>query len=104
MDKQEAPEKHKEEAHKRWDQGQVTQKGYRDIVQASQDRIRKVKTQLELYLVRNMRGNKKGFNSCITNKRKPRENVDLLLIWTQDWMKKDLEGAPWWRTIRIRNI
>jgi len=38
----------------------------------------------ELYLVRNMRGNKKGFNSCVTNKSEPRENVNPLLNGTQD--------------------
>lgn len=90
MNKQEVPEKHKKEAYKRWKQGKVTQKGYRDIVQTCQDRIGKDKTHLELYLVK---GNKKGFDSCITNKRNPRENVDPLLNGTQDWMKKDMEKA-----------
>lgn len=82
VDKQEAPEKHIKEEHKKWKQSQVTQKGCRDIVQACQDRVRKMRTQLELCLLRDMRGNKMGFNSCITKRRKPRENVYPLLNGT----------------------
>lgn len=64
--------------YKRQKQGQVTQKEYRDSVQACRDAIRITKAHLELNLVRNMKGGQKGFYKYLNSKRQKCENVGLL--------------------------
>lgn len=57
----------------------MTQKEYRDIVQALRDRIRKAKAHMDLNLARDVKGNKKSFYKYISSKRKMKEYVSLLL-------------------------
>lgn len=71
--------------------GQVTQKQCRNTVWACRDSLKKAKTHLELKLVRDIKCNYLGFCRCIRNKRKTRENVDLLLngsgCWQRTWKR-----------------
>lgn len=57
----------------------MTQEEYRATVRACRDSIRKAKADLEFNLVRDVRGNKKGFYRYINSKRKVRGYVGPLL-------------------------
>lgn len=46
--------RHKRETYREWKQQQVTCIEYREIIQATRDRIRKAKTLIELYLGRDI--------------------------------------------------
>lgn len=59
--KKESPFKLKKEAYRGWKQGCLTWEEYRHPVQAHRDEVRKAKAQVELNLVRGVKGNKKGF-------------------------------------------
>lgn len=63
------------EAYRRWKQGQVTQRDDRAAVWSCRDRVRKAKANLDLNLVRDVKGNRKAFYKCINSTRKTRENV-----------------------------
>ena len=60
---------------------------YRDTVQVCSDGVRYAKAYLELKLVRDVKGSKKGFYRHISNLRKTRGSVGLLngthSIWQQ---------------------
>lgn len=60
-------------------QGCLAWEGYRDSVQVKQARA-----QMELNLVRNVKGNKKCFCKHIGDKRKTKENVGPLLSKSGD--------------------
>lgn len=70
----------------------MTQEEYRDTVPACMDGFRKAKAHLKLNLVKDMKGNKKGFYKYI-GKRKTRENMALLLNGTRNLVQKDMEKA-----------
>lgn len=53
----------------------------------------RVKTHLELNLERFTRGNKESLYRYINSKRKPKENVGLLLNRTGNLVTKDMEKA-----------
>lgn len=55
----------------------------------SRDQVRKAKSQTELNLARDIKGNQKSFCKCITNKRKTRENVNPLWKETGDLVTQD---------------
>lgn len=57
------------------------------------DRIRKAKANLELSLVKDVKGNNNGFYKYINSKRKVREIVGLLLDGAGDLVTKDMEKA-----------
>lgn len=78
MDEQGAKLKHKKEVKRRWKQGWVTREEYRDTVRVCRGTVRKVKGHLELDLVRDVKGNMKGFYKYISRKRM-RENMGPLL-------------------------
>lgn len=46
--------RHKRQTYREWKQQQVTCIEYREIIQATRDQIRKVKTLIELYLGRDI--------------------------------------------------
>lgn len=83
----------KKGVYRGWKQGQVTWGKHRDTDQASRNEVRKVKAHLELSLVRDFKGIKKGFYKYIGNKRKTRENVSPLLNGARDLVTKDMEKA-----------
>ncbi|GAB0206869.1 mitochondrial enolase superfamily member 1 [Grus japonensis] len=63
-----------------------------------QRHVRKGKAQMELNLARDVKDNKKGFYKYISDKRKARENVGLLLngagaLVTQDMEKSEVLNA-----------
>lgn len=64
-------------ACKKQKKGQEAQKQCRNTVQTWRNRLRKVKTHLELKLVRDMKCKYLGFWRYISNKRKTKENTDL---------------------------
>jgi len=66
--------RYNKEASRRWKQGQVAWKEYRDIVQAARDQVRKAKALIELHLSMDIKGNKKSFCRYVGDKRKTREN------------------------------
>ena len=84
--------KHKTETYRGWKQGWVTWEEYRDTVQA-RDEVRQAKTQLELNLVRDVKGSKKGFSKYIADERKTRENTGPLLKETRDLVTQDMGKA-----------
>lgn len=51
--------------------------GYREIVQADRDQVRKCKALVELSLVRNIKCNRKSLYRYFGDKRKMQENVGL---------------------------
>jgi len=55
--------KRKKDVYRRWKAGHVTRKKYRDIFQACRDAVRKARVQLELNLLRDVKGNKKSFSA-----------------------------------------
>jgi len=59
--------KHEKEVCQRWKQGQVTWGEYSNAVR---DVVREAKPHLELNLLRDVKGNKKGFYKYISSKRK----------------------------------
>lgn len=85
--------KHKKKTYKRWKQSQVTQQECGDIVQVCRDGVRKGEVHLVLNLVRDMKGNKKGFYAHSRSKKKTRENVDPLLNEVQLQVTRDMEKA-----------
>jgi len=70
--------KNKKEKHKQWKQGWVAWEEYRDAVQICTDGIRKVKVQMELNLMRNVKNNKKGFFRYTGQNRQAKESAPLL--------------------------
>ena len=60
--------------YRAWKQEWVTWEDYREVGQAATDHIKKAKTQTELKLVRDIKGNKKNFYKCASDKRKARED------------------------------
>ena len=95
MDEQGAPgqTQTQKEAYRGWKQGQVTWEGYRETVQAARVQVRKTKSQIELNLARDVKGNKKSFYGYVGDKRKTRENVDPLWKETGDLVTWDMEKA-----------
>jgi len=85
--------RHKKGVYKSWKRGQVTQEEYRDNVQLCRDGVRKAKAHLEMNLVKDVRGNGKGFYQYISNKRKTRENMDSLLNGAVPLLTEDTEKA-----------
>lgn len=65
--------KHRKEVHKRWKQGQATWEEYKDITCTCRNGVRKV--QLELELVRDVKGTKKSYYKHTGSKRKAKESV-----------------------------
>lgn len=55
--------------------------------------VMKVKGQLELHLMREINGNKKGLYKCTNDRRKTRENVGLLLNGAGALVSQDMEKA-----------
>ena len=53
--------KHQKEVHRKWKERQASWEEYKDIACMCSDGVRKAKTQLELKLAREVKGNKKGF-------------------------------------------
>jgi len=85
--------KHKKEAYRGCKQGQVAWEECREVVQAARDQVRKDKALIELNLARDVKGNKKNFCRCVTDKRKTRKNVDPLWKETGDLVRQDMEKA-----------
>ncbi|CAM5108800.1 unnamed protein product [Eretmochelys imbricata] len=85
--------KHKKEAYKKWKIGQMTRKEYKNIAQACRSEIRKAKSHLELQLARDVKSNKKGFFRYVSNKKKVRESVGLLLNEGVNLVTEDVEKA-----------
>ncbi|GAB0185903.1 mitochondrial enolase superfamily member 1 [Grus japonensis] len=83
--------KQKKEAYRGWKQGQVACKEHREIVRAARDQVRKAKALIELNLPRDVKGNKKSFYRCTSNKKKTRENVGPLWKETGNLVTQDME-------------
>ncbi|KAK4807097.1 hypothetical protein QYF61_018438 [Mycteria americana] len=63
------------------------------LFKSTWDEVRKAKSQMELNLARDVKGNKKGFYKYIGDKRKARENVGPLLNEAGDLVTQDMEKA-----------
>jgi len=75
--------------------GLITWEEYRKTVRACRDATKKFKSHVELYLAKEVEDNRKGFFKYTNNKRKTRENMNLLLnevgtLVTEDTEKVDL--------------
>lgn len=73
---------HQKETFKKWKKSHVIQEKYKDTVRTCS--VKKAEAHLEYNGVRDMKGNKKGVFRHISNKRKSRENVGVLLNGTGD--------------------
>jgi len=80
--------KGKKGMHKQWKQGQVSWEDYKDTAQLCRDGVRRAKMQLELYLARDAKNNKKGFYRYINQKMKVKDRVPLD---EQDWQTSNDE-------------
>lgn len=78
-----------EKAYKMWQQGQMTQQEYRDIVWAFRDRLRKAEVHLDLNLEKDTNGNNKSYR-CISSRRRFTENTGTWLKKTKDLVTKDM--------------
>lgn len=85
--------KHKKEMYMRWKQSQVTQQERGDTVQVCRDGVRKGEAHLELNVVRDMKGNKKGFYMHTRSKKKTRENAGPLLNGAEHQVTSGVEKA-----------
>ncbi|PKU45794.1 hypothetical protein llap_3880 [Limosa lapponica baueri] len=85
--------KQKKEAYRRWKQGQVAWKEYREIVRAARGHVKKAKAQIKLSLARDIKDNKKSFYRYVSDKRKTRENVSPLQKESGDLVTQDMEKA-----------
>lgn len=85
---------------------QATWEESRDTSRVCKDEVKKTKAHLEFNLVRDVKGNKKGFYRCISSKIKAMENAGPLLknqgklILKKMMKSKDCH----WRTMRSENI
>lgn len=59
----------KKKVYREWKYEQITREDYKEVVQTARDQVRKGKTQRELYLFRDVKGNKKKFCWCISDKK-----------------------------------
>lgn len=64
---------------------------YRDIVQVCKATARNAKTYLQLNLVKDVKGNKKGLYRQITSKKKNSEGMDPLINRLGDVVRKDMK-------------
>lgn len=71
--------KHKKEAYRRWKLRPATWKEHKDIACTCRNEVRKAKVHLELKLVWEVKGNRRGFCKYIDSRRNAKENVGLLL-------------------------
>jgi len=76
-----------------WKEGQATWEGYRNVVRACRDAMRKAKVHLGLNLTRDVKKNKKGFFNYISSKWKTRDNVGLMLNEAGVLVMEDAEKA-----------
>ncbi|KGL90612.1 hypothetical protein N301_11197, partial [Charadrius vociferus] len=83
----------KKEAYREWKQGRVAWEEYRGITRAARDGVRQAKAQIELYLARDIKTNKKSFFKYVSEKRKTRENVGPLQKETQELVTRDRDRA-----------
>jgi len=60
---------------RKWKQGQVPWKECTDAAHLCIDVVRRAKAHLELNLARVAKNNKKGFYSCVSQKRNVKESV-----------------------------
>ncbi|GAB0190300.1 mitochondrial enolase superfamily member 1 [Grus japonensis] len=85
--------KHKKEAYRGWNPGQVAWEEYRETVRAARDQLRKAKALIEINLSRNVKDNKKSFYRYVSDKRRTRENVGPLRNEMGDLVTQDMEKA-----------
>ncbi|KFQ42915.1 hypothetical protein N333_08226, partial [Nestor notabilis] len=83
----------KKEAFRRWKQGQATWEDYTNAVWEARDQVRKAKAQLELYLARDVKSNRKDFYRYVANERQGRDNVGPLRKLSGGLATLDLEKA-----------
>ena len=69
---------HKKAAYRRWKQGQATKEEFRNFPQVCRDGVRKDRTQLQLRLIKDIKGNQ-NFCSYTGSKKLNTGNVGLLL-------------------------
>ena len=85
--------KHKMEAYRGWNQGEVAWEECRGIVRAARGQVGKAKARIELNLTGDVRDNKKSFYMYVDDKRKTRENMGPLGKETGDLVALDMEKS-----------
>jgi len=85
--------KHKTEAYRGWEPGQVAWEEHRETVQAVRDQARKAKALIDLNLDRYIKGNKKSFYRYISDKRQSKENMGRLWKRMGDLVTQHVEKA-----------
>jgi len=79
--------------HRRRKQGQVSWEEYRDTAWLCRDEVRRAKAQLELNLARDAKSKEQGFYRYVSQKRKDKESVCLLMSKTGKLVTTDEEKA-----------
>jgi len=85
--------KRKRKVYGMWKEGQATWEEYMNVVRACREAMRKAKAHLELYPVRDVKDNKKGFFRYVSGKRKTEKNVGPLLNEVDVLVIEDTEQA-----------
>lgn len=67
---------HKQETHRRWQEGYPIDKKYREVFRVCRNEKKKVKDHLELILYKDVKDSKKGYFKYINNKRRTKEKGD----------------------------
>ena len=80
----------KKEAYRGWKKGRIAWE-YREIVQAARNQVRKARALIELNLARDVKGNKKSFCRCVSDKNVARDNVSPLQKETGDLVTQDMK-------------
>jgi len=81
----------RKKVYREWKQEQVTLEDYKEVFWASKDQVKKAKTQIELYLARDMKANKTKFYRYVSDKKKVRKDVGPLWKETRDLVTRDTE-------------
>jgi len=77
--------------YREWKQEQITWQECKEVAWAARDQVRKAKTQTELNLDRDIKGNEKKFYYYISNKKKVREDVGPFQKEVGDLVMRDAE-------------
>jgi len=89
--------------HRQWKQGQVSWEEYKEIAQLCRDGVRKAKKQLELNLARDAKNNKKGFYRSVSQKRRVKESIPLLISKAGKLVTMDDKSLRYSKTILLQS-
>jgi len=81
------------ETHRQWKQGRVSWEEYRDPARLCRDGVRKAKAQMEPNLAKNAKNEKKSYYRYVSQKRKVKESIPILMSKIGELVTTDEEDA-----------